>query len=141
MKFSNKLASLTPPKQRKVMEQSEEHFEAVKLMNDLVEKIPNLYETDGMERHPLSLHYFYGGCDWYITEWDGEDQFFGYVILGNDLKNSEWGYISKSSLLAAGNVYPAFNLDFHCTHKTVEEALYERDPNYFSKYKEAVDEN
>ena len=29
------------------------------------------------------LHFFIGGCDWYITEHDGDDLFWGYAILGD----------------------------------------------------------
>ena len=63
-------------------------------------KIPKLYETDGipiLEKN-IYLHFFIGGCDWYITEYDGEDTFFGYVILNGDLQNAEFGYISFQEL-------------------------------------------
>jgi hypothetical protein len=61
--------------------------------------IPRLYET---EHIPLAekiiyLHFFIGGCDWYIAEYDGEDLFFGYANL-NDDQNAEWGYFSFSEL-------------------------------------------
>ena len=63
-------------------------------------KIPKLYET---EHTPLRdkliyLHFFIGGCDWYIAEYDGVDIFFGFAILNNDLQNAEWGYISFNEL-------------------------------------------
>ena len=63
-------------------------------------KIPRLYET---EKQPIKdklihLHFFIGGCDWYIAEYDGEDLFFGYAILNQDYENAEWGYISFSEL-------------------------------------------
>lgn len=62
-------------------------------------KIPKLYETENV---PLAdkliwLHFFIGGSDWYIAEYDGEDLFWGYAIL-NDHVNAEWGYISFSEL-------------------------------------------
>ena len=65
-----------------------------------LEKIPKLYET---EETPLGdkivyMHFFILGCDWYITEFDGEDIFFGYVILNCDSDNAEWGYISQKEL-------------------------------------------
>jgi hypothetical protein len=63
-------------------------------------KIPKLYET---EKTPLTdkmiyLHFFIASCDWYITEYDGEDLFWGYAILNGDYVNAEWGYISFSEL-------------------------------------------
>ena len=62
--------------------------------------IPGLYET---ERLPLSekivhLHFFLGGCDWFIAEYDGEDLFWGFAILNADYMNAEWGYISFEEL-------------------------------------------
>lgn len=62
--------------------------------------IPRFYET---EHQPLGekliyLHFFIGGCDWYIAEFDGENLFFGFAILNGDHQCSEWGYISFSEL-------------------------------------------
>lgn len=64
-----------------------------------LDKIPRLYET---ERVPLKdkvvhLHFFIGGCDWYIAEFDGEDTFWGFAHLGDD-QCAEWGYISLNEL-------------------------------------------
>jgi hypothetical protein len=38
-------------------------------------KIPRLYETEDTELKDtlLHLHFFMGGCDWYIAEYDGDD--------------------------------------------------------------------
>ena len=65
-------------------------------------KIPKLYETEGvpLKDKLIHLHFFMGGCDWYIAEYDGEDLFFGYAILNGDIVNAEWGYISFSELKA-----------------------------------------
>jgi len=65
-----------------------------------MEKIPALYETDGVPvfEKVVHLHFFMGGSDWYITEFDQKDIFFGYAILNEDLINAEWGYISFSEL-------------------------------------------
>jgi hypothetical protein len=46
----------------------------------------------------IYLHFFIGGCDWYIAEYDGEDLFWGYAILNNDHDFAEWGYISFGEL-------------------------------------------
>jgi len=35
------------------------------------------------------LHCFIGRCHWFISEYDGEDLFFGYAILG-DSRFGEW---------------------------------------------------
>jgi hypothetical protein len=132
------LIRLLPPSQYKVMKQNPKAFESeVKRMNEIVAKIPGLGETDRLKRHPLSLHYFVGANDWYIAEWDkDEDLFFGYAILNHDLHNSEWGYISRAEILALEFPEKCFmiNLDLHNSSETIEAALFKRDPAYFSKY-------
>jgi len=62
--------------------------------------IPRLYETENVLSNDkiIHLHFFIGGCDWYIAEFDGADLFFGYAILNGDTQNAEWGYISFSEL-------------------------------------------
>ncbi len=65
-------------------------------------RIPKLYETDNipLKDKIIHLHFFIGGCDWFIAEYDheGEDLFFGFTILNNDLDMAEWGYLSFSEL-------------------------------------------
>ena len=65
-----------------------------------LDQIPRLYETEGtpLGDKLIYLHFFLGGCDWYIAEYDGEDIFFGYAILNGDIINAEWGYISFNEL-------------------------------------------
>ena len=57
-------------------------------------KIPKLYETEEipLDKKLIYLHFFIGGSDWYIAEFDGDDIFFGYVILNGDMECAEWGY-------------------------------------------------
>lgn len=63
--------------------------------------IPKLYQSEEM---PLKdklvyLHFsFPTGSDWWVYEFDGNDTFFGYVILNNDTEMSEDGYFSLSEL-------------------------------------------
>ena len=67
-----------------------------------LERIPKLYETEHIalkEKH-IHLHFFIGGCDWYIAEYDGKDLFWGFAILNNDLQMAEWGYTSFGELKA-----------------------------------------
>ena len=61
--------------------------------------LPRLYETEGTDPEDIiiHLHFFLGGCDWYIAEYDGDDTFFGYANL-NDPRLAEWGYISFQEL-------------------------------------------
>ncbi len=65
-----------------------------------LDQIPRIYETESTETKDklIYLHFFIAGCDWYISEYDGEDLFFGYTILNGDTQNAEWGYISFNEL-------------------------------------------
>ena len=69
---------------------------------DRLARIPKLYTTENVSTKDklIYLHFFIGGCDWYIAEYDGEDLFFGYAILNGDYEMAEWGYISFSELKA-----------------------------------------
>ena len=44
-----------------------------------LDKIPRLYETENtpLKDKLIYLHFFVGGCDWYIAEYDGEKVFWG----------------------------------------------------------------
>lgn len=67
---------------------------------EALDKIPDLYKT---EKTPLKeklivLHFFLGGCDWFIVEYNGKDLLWGFAILNDDLLNAEWGYIPFEEL-------------------------------------------
>jgi len=63
-------------------------------------RIPRLYETENkpLAEKMIHLHFFLGGCDWYVAEYDGEELFWGYAILNGDDRMAEWGYISFAEL-------------------------------------------
>ena len=63
-------------------------------------RIPKLYETEKipLKDKQVHLHFFIGGCDWYICETDGKDIMWGFCILNNDYEMAEWGYVSLSEL-------------------------------------------
>ncbi len=65
-------------------------------------RIPRLYETESipLKEKIIHMHFFIGGCDWFVAEFDGKDLFFGYAILNDDRQNAEWGYISFRELKA-----------------------------------------
>ena len=86
-----------------------EYAERVALM-------PKTYEQDGLGDQAIAhLHYFSGGCDWWITEKDmetedgpGQLQAFGYADLGY---GGELGYISLVELCQ----HPRVELDLYFT--------------------------
>ena len=66
-----------------------------------LKKIPRLYSTEGIINDDKVIygHFFLGGSDWYIAEYDPDKKiFFGYSILNEDYENAEWGYISFKEL-------------------------------------------
>ena len=56
-------------------------------VNDRLKRMPKLYETESipLQDKLVYLHFFLGGSDWYAIEYDGNDQFFGFVILNDDI--------------------------------------------------------
>lgn len=63
--------------------------------------ISKLYETENipLKDKPIYLHFTIGNCDWYVSEFNGEDTFWGFVILNNDFQMAEWGYFSFYELV------------------------------------------
>ncbi len=88
-------------------------------------KLPRLYETEHvpLKDKLIYLHFFIGNSDFFICEYDGADLFWGFVILNNDLQNSEWGF---SSLAELRNVTVGGWLEIDCEleeHWKVSPAL------------------
>ena len=66
------------------------------------------------------MHFFIGGCDWYVAEFDGKDTFFGFVNL-NDPQNAEWGYFTLSELDAINIEGIEVDRDLHWRQKKFAE--------------------
>jgi len=64
-------------------------------------KLPRLYETENIcsEEKIAHLHFTADRCHWWAIEWDGQDTFFGYVLLNGWSHDSEFGYFNLSELL------------------------------------------
>lgn len=136
-----------------------EHFKA-KLKNaaNIAREMINrksskeLVNADGS--HPCKLHYFIGGCDWYISELDKDGVGFGYAILNNDLTFSEWGSVNvcgdskyeqpltKMSVSVPveingrefrNSLTPQLDL-YLDEDTTIERELYKRDNEFFNEY-------
>jgi hypothetical protein len=127
---ASKLAALVPSAQYAVTIRRKKAFqEPLKQLETQLAKCPKLGKTNRMKEHPAIFHYFCGGTDIYICEFDGEDILFGYTILNGDLHNSEWGYTSLSEIAAI----PVMNIDYYFEEQSIEAALYRSYPNYFKK--------
>jgi hypothetical protein len=61
---------------------------------------PPLYAQDGKGLDAIThAHYFVGGCDWLVSEYDPADQLgFGWACLNGDRDNAELGYVSLVEL-------------------------------------------
>jgi hypothetical protein len=84
--------------------------------NEELNKIPKLYETEKIKPADklVYFHFFIGGSDWYITEYDPKEQlFFGFAILNNDNQNAEWGYISFRELKQLKVSFVEVDRDLH----------------------------
>ena len=56
-----------------------------------LDRIPRLYETENtpLEEKLIYLQFFIGGCEWYVSEYDGDDLFFGFAILNSDYEMAD----------------------------------------------------
>jgi hypothetical protein len=125
------VAALIPCGQLRVTKENPEAFaDALERLEQQLEKCPKIGKTDGMKEHPAIFHYFYGGTDMYICEYDPDDGLlFGYTILNADLDNSEWGYTSLLEIRGISR----FNIDYHFEEQSIEAALYKQYPRFFKK--------
>jgi hypothetical protein len=122
------LKLLTTPAQFEVItdamlgEEGDHFIELIDRIHAMWQAMPKTYETDGQGCAALAqLHYFTGGCDWWIVEKDadpdhaGQVQAFGVADLG---MGPEAGYISIPELLENGA-----ELDLYFTPKRMGELL------------------
>jgi hypothetical protein len=107
----------------------ETYSDEMERLNRIAGTIPAIGATEGMKEHPAILHYFYGGMDIYICEFDGEDEMFGFTILNGDCEIAEWGYSSLTEIRSI----PPMNLDYHWEEQSIEAARYKKYPDYFEK--------
>ena len=122
------LKLLTTPQQFAVItdammgEEGDAFIEIIDRVHATWQAMPKTYETDAQGCAALArLHYFTGGCDWWIVEKDadpdhaGQVQAFGVADLG---MGPEAGYISIPELLENGA-----ELDLYFTPKRIGELL------------------
>ena len=97
---------------------------------ELLNQIPRLYATEHvpLREKVIHLHFFFGGCDWYVSEFDGNDLFFGFAVLNDDLANAEWGYFTLSELKGI-NIH-GLEIDLDTFWEPVPAGEIERIKNY-----------
>lgn len=107
-----------------------DHFkEIIKNISTKAEEIKGKSEilTED-EKHPLAFKYTLGNSSFYFSEWDGNDELFGYAVLNGDTQNSEWGYKNleelKNSRGRDGNGFPVLpEMTFYGLEKTIEKQI------------------
>ncbi|MCX5832000.1 MAG: hypothetical protein NT140_08955 [Deltaproteobacteria bacterium] len=106
-------------------EEGEFYRAMLEKLENQIATMPKTYETDGQgEAAFATLHYFYGGSDWWIVEKDegspddtlqGQQlQAFGFACLNGDKENAELGYINIEELISNG-----VELDLYYTPQTI----------------------
>jgi hypothetical protein len=124
------VAALIPVDQLKVTKENVEVYQdALQRLEETLKNCPKIGETDNLKKHPAIFHYFFGGSDIYICEYDGDNLMFGYAILNGDLFNSEWGYFNRNELTDSQYM----NIDYYFWEETIEMALYKKYPKHFKK--------
>lgn len=87
---------------------------------------PPLYAQDGKGYEAIvHAHYFIGGSDWLVTEYDPDEGLaFGWACLNGDRQNAELGYVS---LVELEEVRAPLTVRFHegdsVTEQTVPRAV------------------
>ncbi len=90
-----------------------------------LEKIPALYFNEDnkikTKDQKIHMHFFIGGCDWWVSEYDPETKnMFGFCCL-NDTMNAEWGYVSLNELKDVKIGFMEVDKDKHWTVRPASE--------------------
>lgn len=86
--------------------------------------LPKMYSTEKVKSDDklIRMHFFLGGSDWYIAEYDSSSRmFFGYSVLNGDWEMSEWGEISFDELVSVKQGFLEVDRDLHWTPKKFSE--------------------
>lgn len=114
-------------------EESDYFADKIAELAGIITAMPQTYAQDGLGDEALvSLHYFIGGCDWWITEKDAgsaedspadfQSQAFGVADIGY---GPELGYISLPEILRSGA-----ELDLHFTPRPLRAVKAKRAGNH-----------
>lgn len=111
IELSDKAYSFMPSFQSKVLMENYD-ADVIERLNKQIAEIPALYHYENLlqqlrktdksvKSSQITIahaHFFFADSDWYITEWNGEDELYGYTILNGDMQNAEFGYMSLSEI-------------------------------------------
>lgn len=131
---------LMPKHQQKfLMQQNSEELDQVLLdLETSLSKIPTKQQSGTIENQTVFAHYFVGGSDWYVLDYNkGRNEFFGYVILNGDTQMAETGYFSANELVEDGRV----ELDFYFSTGKLIDILVKAYPSYYGKTENNTPDN
>ena len=136
-------SKMIPMFQQKAIVGSEEHDNILKRLENTFRALPK--NADALTHKMMSalkikdyisdtglvfLHYFHGGSDWWIQDYDPQDGiYYGYACLNGDWQDAEYGSASKQELEEN-----RVELDFYFAPRTMYEVL--RDKNQQEKVSE-----
>ena len=137
VKLPSNIVKFMPLHQQAIVKEHYNQYKSiVERLDKEIQSIPNipqqpLHNQGGLhDRYLVYAHFFFGSYDWYILDWDREnDILFGYAILAGDAEMSELGIVALSELTH----YPLVELDFYWSKCTLAEALHNRYPSYFAE--------
>lgn len=128
-----------PEHQQLAIVGSQEHWKILEDMERTFKSIPKIgslesrynkwkkeaqTNTDYKDFATAKLRYWVGNTDFYITEWDGEDEVYCYVVLNGDYQNAEFGYNSLEYIKSLSvNTWTKIEMDFFWDEKTINEAI------------------
>ena len=117
---------LVPSQQVSFLMEMDDPIEVRDMLSNVVQAyqdIPSLYNQDGKGNNAVAyLHYFVGGVDWWVTEYDRSTG----IMFGLSSLNNEWnlGYFNVSFF--KNNDLSPFQkpeLDFYFKYQTLNEIL------------------
>lgn len=98
--------------------ESEEKDFFIDKFKSMAKTISEMQQEQGESKN-IRLHFFSGGYDCYVLEWDGNDELFTFGVLDGNTDFGDYGYVSLSELKRL----PGMEIDFHFDEISVENWL------------------
>lgn len=110
-------------------EEAEYFREMLAELENRIRNMPALRTENDLDA-PVYLHYFIGGCDWWISSLDPEDMIgYGYAVLNQDWENAELGDIWLPEIIDLRSGPFQAELDLYWNTKTTLREVMARNPD------------
>ncbi len=129
--LSKLLQELMPRMQQRVLSELDHDgvLEMQPQINRIERQIADIRQRNDVQNPIVKAHYFYGSSDWFVTEYEGSGNVFGYAVLNGDTEMSELGSASIHEFNSVGRV----EMDFYWEPVPLDVALYKKYPRDFPK--------